>query len=438
MSPEAPNLPGKPQLWYSLVRPCKGIQRMIVCRSESTDLASEIDANYEQLEPGHSLVVVHQRTQLPIPNDAWAETFLVLPSSGGAQALLSTASADAFRLGIPLLPGGRLKTRLMRAALWLPGVLQALCRQKRERMSVITKPADGHDEGNWRMYQTPVAVVEGVPGSLQKLVVLHRDGEHQHIYKLAGTVLARRAIQHEVKALTTLGGCGLAPRLVARDYGLDPNWFAQEILHGKRPKAQITPAVLTWLVSLATREHDHLGPQTVIPSLFDGRDWSKLGPEFERLANITRYCWTGGSIPCTQSHGDFTPWNARITEGGLVAFDWEFYNPIRPALFDLFHFILQCSVLLRQVPAEQAMDRAMRILRGPAQPLCRVAGVQDFEIEPLAALYLLLVAERDSILHQIECPEFDQVAWLTEARKLWATQLAEHLEKMMEGYKQAG
>ncbi|HRV83181.1 MAG TPA: hypothetical protein P5218_17245, partial [Planctomycetota bacterium] len=348
------------------------------------------------LPPGQSLAVFHSQKRSPFVAGSWQETFFVLPSGGGARALLSAQTTEGFHLGIPLMPGGRLRTRIMRACMRLPFVRQALCAQAREKLTMVTKPEAPSDQSQWQTFQTPVAVVEGVPGPLQKLVVLHLDGKHKHIYKLAGTPLARRAIDHEIQALTTLHGSGLAPKLVARDYSVLPTWFAQEIIRGVRPKPALTPAVLTWLTSLATRKHDHWLPQNVVPSLYDGRDWGKVAPAFEPLANVTRHCWTGGSIPCTQSHGDFTPWNTRLHDGRLMAFDWEFYSPARPALFDIFHYLLQTAVLLQQVPAEQALDRAFRILRGPAQPLVRVAGVADFEIEPLAALYLLLVSERDS------------------------------------------
>ncbi|MEZ5974932.1 MAG: hypothetical protein R3E96_08845 [Planctomycetota bacterium] len=307
-------------------------------------------------------------------------------------------------------------------------VSYALRRLPRLRITLVTKPEDPDDVTQWSTHRTPVAVVEGVPGPLQKLVVLHRDGKREHIYKLAGTVLARRAIQHEIQALTALHGCGLAPQLVARDWATDPNWFAQQKVQGQRPKPAMTPAVLTWLVSLAAREHDQYAPQVVLPNLYDGRDWGALGVDFRELADRMRHGLEGMLIPCSQSHGDFTPWNTRMVDGLLQAFDWEFYQVKRPALFDAFHYLLQTAVLLRQVPAEQALDRALRVLRTIGRPLTRVAGVHDQELEVMAAMYLLLVTERDSILHRIETPGFDQVSWLAGARALWARQLNERLQ----------
>lgn len=437
MKAEAPQIPGQPALWYPLVRPCHSVERSMAFIGPSAVGAEDLEATYASLTPGHALAIYHNQPRLSPPLGSWHETFLLLPGGSGSNALLSIRSSEAFRHGIRLLPGGRMRTRFLRSCLQAPAVAPILAAQRRERITMLTRPEAPEDRTDQSFFGSPVAVVEGIPGALQKIAVLHRDHGQEHIYKIAASEHALGAIDHEIQGLTALKDSGLAPRLVARDQPTVPKWFAQETLYGKRPKPGLSPAIMTWLVALAAREHDHYAPHLVMPSLYDGSDWLEQGSEFDRLARIARQFLQGGSIPCTQSHGDFTPWNARLEKGHLRAFDWEFYCDKRPALFDLFHYLLQTCVLLQQMPAHQALSWVLKTVRSHGQPLCRVAGVEDHEIEPLAALYVLLIAQRDAGLHRIHKPDFAQIGWLAAARSRWARELCERLEPLMDRHRYA-
>lgn len=58
-------------------------------------------------------------------------------------------------------------------------------------------------------------------------------------------------------------------------------------------------------------------------------------------------------ILSTASHGDFTPWNIFHSEKGLALYDWELYSDSSTPLYDLFHFIYQRGILMRQESAEE-------------------------------------------------------------------------------------
>lgn len=423
----APDLPGFPNLWYHLVRPSKGIRRIVVGSNKATGLAQQCAGFYGSLPKGWTMAVHHHGSQNVAPAGSWHESFLVLPSNGGARALLSNESNAAFRLGVPLLPGGRKRTRLVRASLNLPGVSQLLSMRGRERITLITKPENPDDQGALRDMRTPIAVCEGVPGPLRKVVVSTRDFGGDRFFKVACTPFAVKSIQHETHALAALKGSGLAPGLLTRDFANPPKWFAQEGIAGVRAKDDLNASVLTWLTSLAARRHERRSAESVLPELFYGRDSEILHQDFRTLSNVLKSQLAGTHLPCTPSHGDFTPWNTRVQNDQLMAFDWEFYGESTPALFDLFHFELQTGVLMRKVPAEKAMERMLQLVRGQGYPLCRVAGVHDREIEILAAIYVLTIADRDATLHSIQRPLFEQVQWLESARRVWARQLTARL-----------
>ncbi|HZU25558.1 MAG TPA: hypothetical protein VFA04_08550, partial [Bryobacteraceae bacterium] len=52
-------------------------------------------------------------------------------------------------------------------------------------------------------------------------------------------------------------------------------------------------------------------------------------------------------IECGLSHGDFAPWNTRISAAGLAVFDWEAAESGKPCAWDALHFEAQTASLLR-------------------------------------------------------------------------------------------
>ncbi len=429
MTPQdpAPNLPGYPNLWYHLVRPSKGVHRILIGDAQASGLAEQCAHFYGSLPEGWTIAVQHHGSQNIAPSGSWHESFLILPSNGGARALLSCETTAAFRMGIPLLPGGRLRTRIMRASLNLPGAAKLLSLQGRKRITMITKPENPDDQSALQEMETPIAVCEGVPGPLRKIVVGTQDFNGDRFFKVAGTTLAIKSIQHETHALAALKGSGLAPNLLARDSNNPPQWFAQEGLTGSRAKAGLNPAVLTWLTSLAARKQDRRSVESVLPKVLSPHASDSQQKVYQELSDALKLHLAGATLPCTPSHGDFTPWNTRVQDNHLMAFDWEFYGDSTPALFDLLHYELQTGILMQKIPAESALDRVLHLIRSQGSPLCRVAGVRDSEIELLASAYLLTIADRDATLHSIERPSFEQVEWLESARLLWARQLTEKL-----------
>ncbi len=424
----SPNLPGFPNHWYHLIRPSRGIQHIVIGSSDTALLVRKCARFYSAMSKGWTIAVHHHGPHEVAPEDSWHESFLVLPSSGGARALLSIESTAAFRLGVPLLPGGRKSTRLMRASLNLPGVPQLLSMQRRERITFITKPENPGDQSALHDMRTPVAVCEGVPGPLRKVVVTTRDANGDRFFKVAGTRFAAKSIQNETHTLAALKGSGLAPALLLQDPANPPKWFAQEGLSGVRAQTDLNAPVLSWLTSVAVRGHERRPLEEVLAELSCNKGTAPLHRDFQTLSSTLELQLAGTHLPCTPSHGDFTPWNTRVQNDKLIAFDWEFYKKSTPALFDLFHFELQTGVLMRKVPAEKAVERVLQLVRDRGYTLCRAAGVQDQEIETLAAIYVLAIAVRDTTLHSIERPEFEQVQWLESARRLWARQLTERLD----------
>lgn len=53
------------------------------------------------------------------------------------------------------------------------------------------------------------------------------------------------------------------------------------------------------------------------------------------------------TIPMAMAHGDFTPWNMFTAADHLAIYDWEMTIPQAPLLYDIFHFVFQSTVMLK-------------------------------------------------------------------------------------------
>jgi hypothetical protein len=53
-------------------------------------------------------------------------------------------------------------------------------------------------------------------------------------------------------------------------------------------------------------------------------------------------------VRCGLSHGDFAPWNTRVSGESMCLFDWEMASWEAPVHWDRFHFLTQTRSLLRR------------------------------------------------------------------------------------------
>jgi hypothetical protein len=88
-------------------------------------------------------------------------------------------------------------------------------------------------------------------------------------------------------------------------------------------------------------------------------------------------------VPTTIVHGDFAPWNLRLHDGRIGAFDWEYAEPSGLPLMDEMHYRLQCGWLLENwLPGHAA--QCLAEMAGEHR-----LGLSSASIEAIAAAYLL-------------------------------------------------
>ncbi len=117
-------------------------------------------------------------------------------------------------------------------------------------------------------------------------------------------------------------------------------------------------------------------------------------------------------VPVARAHGDFTPWNARRRGNELLLIDWELNRDDMPALYDLFHFIYQNSILVKLKPFAAIRKEIDETLRQPEWE----QFLLDHEIDPNEAeqQYLLSTISYYLQAYSRQAKWHYQIPWLMQ------------------------
>ena len=122
-------------------------------------------------------------------------------------------------------------------------------------------------------------------------------------------------------------------------------------------------------------------------------------PEWRRLAAVaaTDRLWPGlaaavrgRAVHPAVTHGDLTPWNIRVSPGGVwTVLDWERGVLDGIPAWDWFHYLVQVAILVERRNLAGLVDRAEELLAAPAfRQYAAEAGITGCERELFLA-YLL-------------------------------------------------
>ncbi len=409
---------------------------------------ARLTAAWAELPPGgrialQSVASPGSRPQLaPLENgleqDGDVERFIVFPGTGGSFTLLPTQDGAALRGGMALLPRGRASGRALWSLLKAASPLGIAQRLGRPELAIWTKGP--HDAEASDLPVLPVAgsmaVAAGVPDRNQKIIVraLDRRGAARAILKLGFSERTDDSISREANALKTVAEIleDRAPRLLTEGRRAGRTWLAQEVLEGKRAGDELTPAHAELLAELAVATRDE-APLSEQPFFQDTvRNLCRLDPEvdpdwhqeYSTLCEALEHSTDGFALPTTHAHGDFTPWNVVQRRGRVRAFDWEYFSPSAPALYDVLHFHIQTGVLVKRHSGERIFDNLDALFRGPASSVVAATSLRSEEILQLTALYVLHEGVRHELEERRNPSPFDQAAWLRHARRALCRRLA--------------
>lgn len=297
------------------------------------------------------------------------------------------------------------------------------------------------------------AIYVGSPGPLQKLTILcpcHGD-EPARVAKVSLHASADAVVAREAQWLRTLGAAptteGFVPRLL--DDGALPGgrrYIVMTALPEGATSLRFGPQHRAFLAALAEKgRSEHWSASAAVTRLREriravcallGEAHCRLLEEglLEIEASLERR-----PLPGCLLHGDFAPWNVRLTPERVFVFDWEYAQTSGNPLQDYLHFHLMPRVLqTRRTRVGPVFMRSL--LKRAAAYAGEAFGADSGVVEvagPLAVHYLL-----DTISFYVEAsgymdarhPVMRAYLQLLERRQAWLPRVAEALPVERIGY----
>ena len=204
----------------------------------------------------------------------------------------------------------------------------------------------------------------GPPRANRKPVVqvLDRDGTLLAVAKVATNPLTVRLVTQETSALQQLARARPGPVLTVPRLLAATTWEGAQLLVQSALVLPARPRVPTAAVRRAAEQE--LVRSTESAGVPDpGARWLD-------------------DVAVGASHGDWSPQNLSVVQGGVAAWDWERFAEDRPLGFDAAHLVLMQQ--LGRTPSGGNLLRLAREELGPWQP-----SLDDARLDELARLVLL-------------------------------------------------
>ena len=244
-----------------------------------------------------------------------------------------------------------------------------------------------------------LTVYTGSDLSRRKITVLAiaEDGYADVVVKIADTIEGADAIRQESNALQAIAAFSLseqAPKLIAKGqwYGYSVQLQKQVIGGSCRQVARLTESHLEFLSKLST-----IGRK--IMRLKAARMWRDVKAKAEvislealsppirvALETILSDRFADMPVVCHRTHGDFTPWNIKVSNGKLFVYDWEESLSDGLALTDIFRFIYRQASLVGPWPGAQKVLMDMRSI---SRSFSDTAGYETIETDVILTVWLL-------------------------------------------------
>lgn len=236
-------------------------------------------------------------------------------------------------------------------------------------------------------WQTPAIKFGGVEGKTARVVLLLCDasGHPIRVIKAGLNPAGRAATEREADLLSRLPvgviGCtGISGRFTSAGVSA----FATAFFPGASldNDAGIETLFHAWLDDTPPEPIENLASWRELEAAAKSGDMA----EWPALRNAL----VGQLVRPTLYHGDFAPWNVRMTNlENIRAFDWESGHIKGIPAWDWFHFIIQTSILVKRHSRERVAAELEQLIHSPRfQKYARSAGISEV-VEPLLLAYLL-------------------------------------------------
>ena len=234
-----------------------------------------------------------------------------------------------------------------------------------------------------------LSISAGTPGPMRKPTVacFDRNGTPLAFAKVATTPAAEALIHNEAAVLRHIESeprlRGIAPRLLAETTCDGRATVVQSVLTGRLAPVTLGEAHRDFLSALESDATYSVAAQPFVRALLDRLRWQPgIADECRPVVEDAVRALAGTLLPSTLMHGDFAPWNLRVQDDAIRAFDWE-YGVVDglPGLDELHHVWQTRTLLDKQEPAlvVQALD---------ALAITLPIGLDAKQARALVSLYL--------------------------------------------------
>lgn len=314
-----------------------------------------------------------------IPNLREARWFI--PPDRGA------VSSAAFSLYTPARRSAKIKRGLIQAAAHLPGGFWY-----RDHLMIALREPPAIEKALAPLWPDPIRLAlscgapQGARNRKASALAIDLRGNLRAFVKLARSEIAREIVAHEGAILPGLAKIR-APRLLMNQEIDGTLVMAQTPLPGSPAPLAFGSAHAAFLQSLQSPEKIIATQSPMIQGLRQRLQHPAMHGLLEILVDLIP-ALEQLSVPVTIVHGDFAPWNLRIHEGMISAFDWEYARLSGLPLLDEIHYRLQVGLLLEHWSTDRGTREIERLCQSRPQ------GLSAENAATLAIVYLLDILAR--------------------------------------------
>ncbi|MGB0403856.1 MAG: hypothetical protein ACPGEG_07135 [Salibacteraceae bacterium] len=195
------------------------------------------------------------------------------------------------------------------------------------------------------------------------ILALFEENRVTDFIKIPLTKISTQIVSQEKRVLNKLNESSLATFSIANDSSFHPSILKTKNLQLKSNKKtdRLTQQHVNTILELANKNvqikriEDTMFWEDSLDFLWHLRqaEDEKLTTLYSKIRGLKFLLNEDEMILTSSSHGDFTPWNILHSKTGLSLFDWELYSDSSTPLYDLFHFVYQRGILMRNDSSEQ-------------------------------------------------------------------------------------
>jgi hypothetical protein len=227
------------------------------------------------------------------------------------------------------------------------------------------------------------------PGQRFMILVFAPDGTPKGVVKAGVSQQARRLVGYEAEFLRKAGGRFRGvPALRKRFTGQNVEALVLDFFPGESPRTAEGKEMANLLISwVDTRQ---------TTSIEETATWNQLKQcaSCRPLLAALPPALGGKQVCPVLHHGDFTPWNVRVSpEGNWTVLDWERGELQGLPAWDWFHFVIQRAVLVQKAGVEELLKTVRNLLANSSfRDYARLARIEGIEPALLQA-YLIHLTE---------------------------------------------